>query len=382
MTKARRRNRRRSRHQLDLGSRYRVGSPPGVLEIHPEAAPTIIRRTVYDATSHTEERFEKAIPKHKLSREPSRVLWLDVVGLGSLDVLRHIVTTFDLHPLAVEDVLHQRQRPKAEVYEDTLFIVVRIPHVRDGVTTFEQVSIFLGSDFVLTFQEEEADCFDTVRERIRRKQGRVRNGGADYLAYALLDAAIDQYLPLADGLGDRIDQMEKHILSRTDAGVVQRLLDLRGDLNQLRRNLSPARDAVAAMASLAGSLVSEDTKVYLRDCQDHIVQLNEVTESYGDTVSALLSIHLSVASQRLNEVMKVLTIFAALFMPLSFIAGVYGMNFDPGASPYNMPELGWRYGYLLVLGMMAVIAGSMLLFFRRRGWLGSSDRPRTERHGS
>ncbi len=337
---------------------------------------------MYDATSHTEERFEKAIPKHKLSREPSRVLWLDVVGLGSLDVLRHIVTTFDLHPLAVEDVLHQRQRPKAEVYEDTLFIVVRIPHVRDGVTTFEQVSIFLGSDFVLTFQEEEADCFDTVRERIRRKQGRVRNGGADYLAYALLDAAIDQYLPLADGLGDRIDQMEKHILSRTDAGVVQRLLDLRGDLNQLRRNLSPARDAVAAMASLAGSLVSEDTKVYLRDCQDHIVQLNEVTESYGDTVSALLSIHLSVASQRLNEVMKVLTIFAALFMPLSFIAGVYGMNFDPGASPYNMPELGWRYGYLLVLGMMAVIAGSMLLFFRRRGWLGSSDRPRTERHGS
>lgn len=369
MKKARRKNR-RSRHYLDLGNRYRVGSPPGVLEAHPEAAPTVVRRMVYDAESFIEERFEKAIPKNKLHPEVGRVLWLDVVGLGSAEALTHIVTAFNLHALAVEDVLHQRQRPKSEIYGDTLFIVVRIPHLHDGATTFEQVSVFLGRDFVLTFQEEEGDCFDAVRERIRRKQGRVRNGRADYLAYALLDSAIDQYLPLADSMGDRIDEMERAILSKSDSSVVQRLLDLRGDLNHLRRNLNPARDAVAAMASIAGPLVSEDTKIYLRDCQDHIVQLNEVTESYNETVSALVSIHLSLASQRLNEVMKVLTVFAAVFMPLSFIAGVYGMNFDPDASPYNMPELGWAFGYPIVLALMAVVGGGLVYYFRRRGWLG------------
>ena len=325
---------------------------------------------VYDAESFIEERFEKAIPKNKLHPEVGRVLWLDVVGLGSAEALAHIVTAFNLHALAVEDVLHQRQRPKSEIYGDTLFIVVRIPHLHDGATTFEQVSVFLGRDFVLTFQEEEGDCFDAVRERIRRKQGRVRNGRADYLAYALLDSAIDQYLPLADSMGDRIDEMERAILSRSDSSVVQRLLDLRGDLNHLRRNLNPARDAVAAMASIAGPLVSDDTKIYLRDCQDHIVQLNEVTESYNETVSALVSIHLSLASQRLNEVMKVLTVFAAVFMPLSFIAGVYGMNFDPDASPYNMPELGWAFGYPIVLALMAVVGGGLVYYFRRRGWLG------------
>lgn len=372
MAKPRRKHRRHSRHYLDLGSRYRIGSPPGALEPHPEAAPTVVRRTVYDTDTVHEERFEGTIPRNKLAREPNRVLWLDVVGLGSVDAFKHIIATFSLHALAVEDVLHQRQRPKAEVYGDTLFIVVRIPHLHEGGMTFEQVSLFLGRDFVLTFQEEEADCFGTIRERLRRKQGRVRQNGADYLAYAILDSAIDQYLPLADTMGDRLDQMEREILSSADSAVVQRLLEFRGDLNQLRRNVAPARDAVAAMASLSGTLVSEETKIYLRDCQDHIVQLNEVTESYGDTVAALVSIHLSLASQRLNEVMKVLTVFAALFMPLSFIAGVYGMNFDPKASPYNMPELGWAYGYPSVLVVMLLLAAGLVLFFRRRGWLGKS----------
>lgn len=371
MSKSRRKHR-HSRHYLDLGNRYRIGTPPGVLEVHPEASPTVVRRTVYDADTIHEERFEGTIPRPKLAREPNKVLWLDVVGLGSAEALKHLVTSFNLHALAVEDVLHQRQRPKAEVYGDTLFIVVRIPHSGESGLVFEQVSMFLGRDFVLTFQEEEGDCFDAVRERLRRKQGRVRQHGADYLAYALLDSAIDEYLPLADSMGDRLDEMERQVLTSSDSAVVQRLLDLRGDLNQLRRNVAPARDAVAAMASLSGTLVSDETKIYLRDCQDHIVQLNEVTESYGDTVSALVSIHLSLASQRLNEVMKVLTVFASLFMPLSFIASLYGMNFDPDVSPFNMPELEWTYGYPTVLAVMFLLAGGLVFFFRRRGWLGGS----------
>jgi magnesium transporter len=370
MTKSRRKHRRRSRHYLDLGSRYRIGSPPGALEPDPGSAPTVVRRTVYDANTIHEERFEGSLPRQKLAREPNKVLWLEVIGLGSADALNHLVTTFRLHALAVEDVLHQRQRPKAEMYGDTLFIVVRIPHQREGGMDFEQVSMFLGRDFVLTFQEEEGNCFDSVRGRLQRKQGRIRQNGADYLAYALLDTAIDEYLPLADSMGDRLDEMEREVLTSSDTAVVQRLLDLRGDLSHLRRNVAPARDAVAAMASLAGTLVLDETKIYLRDCQDHIVQLNEVTESYSDTVSALVSIHLSLASQRLNEVMKVLTVFASLFMPLSFIASLYGMNFDPDVSSFNMPELEWAYGYPAVLVVMLLLAGGLVFFFRRRGWLG------------
>jgi magnesium transporter len=327
----------------------------------------------YDVTHLSEERFEGTIPIEKLVREPNQVLWLDVVGLGSIDAVKSLAKTFELHALALEDALHQRQHPKTETYGDTVFMVMRLPHVREDATAFEQVSLFLGPDFVVTFQEEEADCFDSIRDRIRGARGRIRHDGADYLAYALLDAAIDQYLPLADSIGDRIDQMEREILSTPDGNAVERLLDLRGDISQLRRNVAPSRDAIAAMDSIAGTLVSDNTKLYLRDCQDHLVQLQDLVEGYHDAIFTLVSLHLSVSSQRMNEAMRVLTVFAALFMPLSFMAGVYGMNFDPDASPYNMPELGWGWGYPAVLVAMLLVAGGMFVFFRRRGWLGAIE---------
>ncbi len=361
---------RRPRHFLDVGSPHRVGAPPGTLKPHPEASTSVIRRLVYGSDHFSEESFEGGLPVSKLARRSNEMLWLDVAGLGSLEAIHTLSEAFGLHPLALEDVLHQRQHPKTESYGDTAFVVMRIPHRREDQLVFEQVSMFFGTDFVLTFQEEEADCFDSIRSRLREKRGRIRSEGADYLAYALLDAAIDEYLPLADSLGDRLDEMEREILHSSNAGLVEKLLDLRADLTQLRRNAGPARDAVIAMSTVAGHLVSDSTKLYLRDCQDHIVQFHDLVEGYREAVLTLISLQLSVSSQRMNDIMRVLTVFAALFMPLSFVTGVYGMNFDRSASSLNMPELGWAWGYPAVLLLMLSLAAGMFLFFRRRGWLG------------
>lgn len=364
--------RKRSHHRQELGARFQVGAPPGQLNRDATAQPTVIRRIAYSATELTEDRFDGTVSMQRLRPEPDEVLWVDVVGLGDSRTVEDLSRAFGLHALALADVFHQRQRPKAESYGETLFLVMRIPHTDGDVTTFEQVSLVLGRDFVLTFQSEEADCFEHVRVRIRENRGRVRNESADYLAYALLDAVVDHYFPPADSLGTRIDEIEQEILTSTDAGLVERLLRLKVDLDQLWRNLTPSRDAVAAMGSIGGVLVSENTRLYLRDCQDHIVQLHELVESYRENVSSLMSIHLGASSQRLNEAMKVLTVFAAVFMPLSFIAGVYGMNFDPDISPLNMPELRWHYGYLAALGTMGIISAGLLFFFRHRGWIGRS----------
>lgn len=369
--KKRKHRARRSRHFLDVGSPHRVGAPPGTLQPRPDASRSVIRRMVYGPDHFFEERFEGGPPVSKLVRRPNEIMWLDICGLGSIEAIHALSDAFGLHPLALEDVLHQRQHPKTETYGDTAFVVMRIPHPHEDHLVFEQVSMFFGTDFVLTFQEEEADCFDSIRSRLRENRGRIRREGADYLAYALLDAAIDEYLPLADSLGDRLDEMEREILHSADAGLVEKLLDLRGDLTQLRRNAGPARDAVIAMGTVAGHLVSESTKLYLRDCTDHIVQFHNLIEGYREEVSTLVSLHLSVSSQRMNETMRVLTVFAALFMPLGFVAGLYGMNFDPEASPYNMPELGWAWGYPAVLLAMLSLAVGMLVFFGRRGWLGA-----------
>ncbi|MGB5810379.1 MAG: magnesium/cobalt transporter CorA [Polyangiales bacterium] len=360
----------RSRRALQLGERFQVGAPPGSVDREVTADPTVVRRIVYDSGQMTEDRFEGTVSMDEFRRRPDQVLWVDVVGLGDGGTIRDLARTFGLHPLALEDVFHQRQRPKAESYGETLFLVMRIPHTDGDATVFEQVSVVLGQDFVLTFQEVEADCFEPLRARIREKKGRVRSEGADYLAYALVDMVVDNYFPLADSIGARIDDIEQDILTSTDAGLVERLLRLKVDLSQLWRNITPSRDAVAAMGNIGGELVSENTRLYLRDCQDHIQQVHELVESYRENVSALVSIHLGASSQRLNEVMKVLTVFAAVFMPLSFIAGVYGMNFDPDISPFNMPELRWRYGYLEVLGVMGLVGAGLLLFFRRRRWIG------------
>jgi magnesium transporter len=242
----------------------------------------------------------------------------------------------------------------------------------------EQLSLFLGKNYVLTIQEEPGDCFDPVRQRIRQSSGRVRQVGADYLTYALLDTVIDSYFAIIDLFADRLEALDDEIPLGQGLGVNERIHDVRSDLLLLRRAVRPHRDAVNGLVRDEHPLIRNETRVFLRDCYDHTIQLTETLEVYRESCNALRDYHLSVMSGRMNEVMKVLTIIATIFIPLSFIAGVYGMNFDPDL-PGNMPELKWPFGYAFALGLMALAAGGMVLYFRRKGWIGSggaaSERP-------
>jgi magnesium transporter len=305
---------------------------------------------------------------------------VNVDGLGDGDVLKQIGEVFRLHPLALEDVVHVHQRAKVELYSDYYFIVGRMVEKNERLET-DQLSLFLGKNFVVTFQEWPGDDFDPVRERIHKASGNFRRLGPDYLAYALIDAFIDHYFPVVEKYGERLEELEDSILSRPDSDVISDIYEVRRELLVLRRCAWPLRDAMSSLYREPCAFVSDDTRIYLRDCYDHTVQIMDLLENYRDTASSLTEVYLSSASNRLSEIMKVLTIFTTIFIPLSFIAGVYGMNFNTGVSPLNMPELNWYWGYPFALSLMAVVAGVLLLLFRRRGWLSSIGRKpsRTDR---
>jgi len=301
-----------------------------------------------------------------LGRGP--VTWVDVDGLGDAATVARLAEIFGLHPLAVEDVVHVHQRAKVEDYEDHLFIVARMVSRGDRVDT-EQIAMFLGRNYVLTFQERPGDCLEPVRERLRRRRGRIRSAGADYLAYALLDAVVDFYFPVIDDCGDQLEDLDR----RAGSSPTQRALDeihaLRSELMMLRRGIRPLRDALVKLMPDPTSLITQETQYYLRDCYDHTVQILDLLDHYRELVANLREYHMAALNTRMNEIMKVLTIIATIFIPLSFIASVYGMNFDT-AHPGNMPELGWPYGYVFALLFMAAVALGLLAFVWRKGWIG------------
>jgi magnesium transporter len=307
------------------------------------------------------------------------ILWLDIEGLGDGALLEAVGALFGLHPLALADVVNVPQRPKAEVYGEQVFIVARMPAAALPLDS-EQVSLFLGPNFVITFGEKEGDVFGPVRQRIRDGRPGLLEGGADYLAYSLIDAIVDAYFPLLESYGEFLEDLEEEILMRPRQELVPRLHHLKRDLLNLRRYVWPLRELLAALHRDEIPRIAPATRLYLRDSHDHAVQVMELLESYRDMASSLMDLYLSSVSHRLNEVMKVLTIIATLFMPLSFIAGVYGMNFDRG-HPWNMPELGWRLGYLFALGLMAAVALVMLTYFWRKGWFGGDHGDRENREG-
>lgn len=300
------------------------------------------------------------------------VVWVNVTGLANLDTIERIGERFSLHRLALEDAVHTHQRPKVEEYPERLFIVFRAPEpAREGADarlSTEQISLFLGPGFVITFQEGEGDCFEPVRDRARANRGRMRTLPPGYLAYALLDAAIDAFFPVAEELGERIESIEQSVLEGQLRGVSARIYQARHDLMAMRRAVWPLRDMLGALLRDPHPLFHPDTRLFLRDCYDHTVQLMDIIETYRDLAAGLMDVYLGMASVRMNEIMKVLTLFATLFMPLTFIVGVYGMNFDT-SQPANMPELGWRYGYLFALGLCAITVVAMLWYTRRKGWL-------------
>ncbi|HET8656299.1 MAG TPA: magnesium/cobalt transporter CorA [Longimicrobiaceae bacterium] len=353
--------------------RYRrppPGSSPGLLHPTPHVEPPRVTVLAYGPNGMTEFQVED-LGSLRTLRGQWPTIWVNVDGVEHVETVQTLGEIFNLHRLALEDVVDVPQQAKVEEYGDYLFIVARQAEMSGGLET-EQIGIFLGRDFVLTFQERAGDPFEPVRERIRGNIGRIRSAGPDYLAYAVLDAIVDYYYPVLERVGDRLDGLEMEILRRPDRSTMNHLYGLKRELTILRRSIWPEREALNSLLRDPSDLIEPETRIYLRDTYDHIVQSIEIVESYRDLSSSLTDLYLSSVSQRTNEIMKVLTIFAAIFIPLTFIAGVYGMNFDPAVSPWNMPELKWFYGYPFALSLMTAVAVAMLIYFRRKGWFGGS----------
>ena len=297
------------------------------------------------------------------------VTWINVEGLGDAKLIEQLGELFGLHRLAMEDVVNLHQRAKVEEYGEILFVVLRMINcdLRAGT---EQLSIFVGPHFVLTFQEgTPGDPFGGVRQRLKDNAGRIRKSGSDYLAYALIDAVIDSFYPVVETYAERLDVLEDAVLERPTRQTMDELHQVKADLLLVRRAIWPQREALAHLMRETTPQIQPATRVYLRDCYDHVVQIVELLETYRELTADLRDLYMSSISNRINETMRVLTIISTLFIPLTFIVGIYGMNFDPDASPWNMPELRWYFGYPLCLLFMAVTAVGLLVYFYRQGWM-------------
>ena len=354
-------------------ARMRPGAMPGTL-VRPDAAEKPTISVIAFGPESITERTDITVDEALALVSPGGLTWINIDGLGDPAVLTRFGDRFGLHALALEDVLNVPQRPKVERYDKHLFVVMRTVRVdvpvivgketRHGDIVEEQVSLFLGSDWVITVQERSGgDCFSGVREAIRKRRGRVRDAGADYLAYLLLDGVVDAYFPVIEELSERMEQTEGEALADPSADVLIRLQRLRHDFLAMRRAVWPMREELSILQREETQLFTADTRVFLRDVYDHTVQALEIIESLRETATSVMEIYLSIQNQKLNEVMKVLTVIATLFIPLTFIASIYGMNFE------FMPELKWQYGYFWALGLIACASVALWLLFRRIRWL-------------
>jgi magnesium transporter len=343
----------------------KVGQTPGtpVYVGEDREASVAVSRFEYDESDV--RRDDLISPEESVSAlDSGRNSWINVDGVHDVDKIQHIGAGFNLHPLVIEDIVHTGQRPKVEDYESQLFIVLRMLRWSEEADEIddEQVSVVLGPSWVLSFQEREGDVFDPVRDRLLLNRGRIRKLGADYLAYALIDAVVDHYFSILETLGERIESLGEDMTEnpkRQDLAVIRHL---KRELLFMRKSVWPLREVLGSIQRDESELVRESTRPYLRDVYDHTIQIIDTVETFRDMVSGLMDVYLSSISNRMNEVMKVLTIIATIFIPLSFVAGLYGMNF------VFMPELQWRFGYFAILGVMLAIGGGMLLYFKRKKW--------------
>ena len=330
--------------------------------------------TVHDFDEHHYDVIPiKKIEKSEKYLQDKSKTWIQVRGLHDIDKLRTVWDYFDLHPLVQEDIVSTSQRPKMEHYDNCVFMVLRmITHTteKDGTVRFntEQISIVLGENYVVSFQESDEPVFEPILKRLEMSTTRLRRFGPDYLAYALMDTIVDHYFHALDLLGETMEQLEENVLDKPKEAHLQKIHALRRDLIFFRKSVWSLRDAINSLIRDDIPFISEDVKVFLRDVYDHVVQVIDSIETSREMVYGLYDMYMSGLSNRMNEVMKVLTIIATIFIPLTFIAGIYGMNFDPDVSPFNMPELNWYYGYPLSLLLMLVLSLGMVQYFRNKGW--------------
>jgi magnesium transporter len=344
------------------------GIGPGHLHIHREDKPQIF--LVDYAEDWVEERELGAIDECVPYLDADSVTWIDVRGIRHKPTFERLGAIFGIHPLALEDMVNVPQRPKSDLYEGRQLLVTRMVTLVDGELQSEQMSILFGKGFVVTVQEEPAhDCLDPLRARIRAARGGIRKAGSDYLAYAIFDTVIDGFYPVLEHYGEVLDDLELRALSK--AGVPSsEIFDIKRQLLQLRRAIWPQRDLVSSLLREASPLISSDTRVYIRDTYDHAVQVMDMVETFREIASSLMDLHMTGVSNRLNETMKVLTVVSTIFLPMTFIAGIYGMNFDPKVSPLNMPELEWYWGYPFSFLLMLLSVASLLIYYRSRGLIG------------
>ncbi len=352
--------------------RKKPGSAPGTIQHIGQRHLDNVLITIHDYDdAHVEEIAIDEIKEAKQYLEDPSKTWIKVKGLHDIEKLKTIWAYFDLHPLIQEDIVSTTQRAKLEVYENCLYFVLRMLtySTEDHVLKSEQISIVLGQNYVLSFQETDKDYFNPILKRLQVENSRLRKLGPDYLTYALIDCIVDHYFAVLDVLADEMEILEDKLLANPDDNILHHVHRLRREFILFRKSVWPLRDAMNSVIRDESKFIQSKTKVFLRDVYDHMVQVIDNIENYRDMVLVLHEMYMSHVSNRMNEVMKVLTIIATIFIPLTFIAGVYGMNFDPGSSPLNMPELSWYWGYPASLFVMAVVAVIMIIYFKRRNWL-------------
>lgn len=357
-----------------LKTRYQVpGHSPNVITMPPEvdAGPPVIELIEYNQLKEKATRL-KTIDEIFDCRDNDMVSWVNIEGLGDIPMYQRMAQHFHLHPLAIEDVFNTNQRPKVDDYPGHLFIVAQMVYIDEKTEEVcaEQVSMFLGKQLLISIQEEpDQDVFEPVRHRILGGDEQIRSSGADYLAYALLDAVTDHFFPLLESVGESLEDLEDELLVRPTKTSLEQLHNIKRTLLLLRRAAWPQRELLNALQRDQTGLITAPTKVYLRDCYDHLVQIMDIIENYREMASSLMDIYLSAISIRTNDIMRVLTVISAIFIPLTFVAGVYGMNFDKDAGPLSMPELRTRYGYVICVSVMALVAFAQLFIFWKKGWL-------------
>ncbi|MBU0675600.1 MAG: magnesium/cobalt transporter CorA [Proteobacteria bacterium] len=358
--------------KLSLGQADKAGLPPGTpIHIGEIKADSV----QISALDYNEDQVDfrpriEAMECRLLAARPETVTWVNIDGLHQVDILQKVGQCFQLHPLTLEDILNTNQRPKLDIYDDYIYLVLKMPglNLETGGFWFEQVSFIVSGTQLITFQEKAGDTFDAVRNRIKDGRGRIRKMGTDYLLYVLVDSVVDHYFVMLEKVGEQIEEMEMELVEKPEPSTMRKINFLKREMIMMRKSVWPLREVISSLQRDGVPFIGDSIRFYLKDLYDHTIQVIETVEIYRDMISGMLDIYLSSISNRMNEVMKVLTIYAAIFVPLTLISGIYGMNFNTASSPFNMPELNWYFGYPSALGLMVLIGVIMLVIFKKKGW--------------